>query len=71
MVLDSSTNGALIAKTFDEVVEIVDHITKNNYEWTIDDPSSRQLTMQHKLTGIIENDQMIALNAQMQVVHLI
>lgn len=45
MVLVSSTNGALMAKTFDEAVEILDRIAKNNFKWAVDDSMSRQLTI--------------------------
>lgn len=30
MMLDSSANEALVAKTFDEALEILDHIAKTN-----------------------------------------
>lgn len=70
MVLDSSANEALMSKTFNEAVEILDRIAKNNSEWIVDDLMSHQLTIHQKMTCVIENDQISALKAQKQAVQM-
>lgn len=70
MVLDSSSNRALMAKTFDEAVEIIDCIAKNNSEWEIDYPMSCQITMHQKVAVVVESDHIFALNAHIQAVQM-
>lgn len=70
MLLDFSANGALVAKTFDEAVEILDRITKNNSQWAVDYSMSRQLMIHQKVAGVVENDQIFPLKVQMQAVQM-
>ncbi|KAA3483809.1 hypothetical protein EPI10_005948 [Gossypium australe] len=33
MVIDTSANGALLSKSYNEACEIIERITSNNYQW--------------------------------------
>lgn len=68
MVLDSSANWALMVKTFDQAVEILDCIAKNNSEWAIKVPTTHPAS---KSRWVAESNQIYTLNAQMQAVQMI
>lgn len=59
-----------MANTFDEAVETLYRIAKNNSKWVVDDSMSHKLTLHQKVAGIAESDQIFALKAQMQAVQI-
>lgn len=63
-VLDMTANGAHMIKTYDQTIGILDRIVKNNCDWASDDTYSRQQTIHKNVAGIVENDQLAAMNAQ-------
>ncbi|XP_062085597.1 uncharacterized protein LOC133791695 [Humulus lupulus] len=59
MVLDASTNGAILSKSYNEAYEILERIDNNNYQWSnVRAPSRR------KVVGIHEVDALSDLTAQ-------
>ncbi|XP_062088447.1 uncharacterized protein LOC133795008 [Humulus lupulus] len=60
MVLDASTNKAILSKSYNEAFKILERIASNNYQWsTTRAPTSR------KVAGVLEVDALTALTAQM------
>ncbi|KAJ4705077.1 Retrotransposon gag protein [Melia azedarach] len=59
MVVDASTNGAILAKSYNEAYEILERISNNNYQW----PTTRAYTGR-KMAGIHEVDTLTSLAAE-------
>ncbi|XP_062103774.1 uncharacterized protein LOC133814885 [Humulus lupulus] len=59
MVVDASTNGALLSKSYNEAFEIIERISNNNYQW----PSTRAPTSR-KVACVLEVDAPTSLAAQ-------
>ncbi|KAJ4706582.1 DNA-directed DNA polymerase [Melia azedarach] len=59
MVVDASSNGAILAKSYNEAYEILERISNNNYQW----PTTRASTGR-KVAGIHEVDALTSLAAQ-------
>ncbi|XP_060969783.1 uncharacterized protein LOC133037007 [Cannabis sativa] len=60
MVLDASTNGAILSKSYNEAFEIFETIASNNYQW-----SNTRAPTSRKVAGVLEVDAITALTAQM------
>ena len=58
LMVDASTNGALLSKSYNEAYEILERITNNNYQW----PSTRQATTR-RTAGVHNIDALTTLSA--------
>ena len=59
LMVDTSTNGALLSKSYNEAYEILERIANNNYQW----PSPRQI-VSRGAAGIHNVDAFTVLSAQ-------
>ncbi|XP_052299243.1 uncharacterized protein LOC127902982 [Citrus sinensis] len=59
LMVDTSANGALLSKSYNEAYEILERIANNNYQW----PSTRQAAARGT-TGVHNVDTLTALSAQ-------
>ncbi|MDV3193914.1 MAG: hypothetical protein Q8835_02495, partial [Sweet potato little leaf phytoplasma] len=65
ILVDSSANGVLLRKTYDEAHEIIDRIARNNYEWgTAEDKQKHPLKTSSRS---FEVDRMTTVNAKIDV----
>ncbi|XP_062114589.1 uncharacterized protein LOC133825695 [Humulus lupulus] len=60
MVLDASTNGAILSKSYNEAFKILERIASNNYQW-----SNTRAPTSRKVAGVLEVDALTALTGQM------
>ena len=59
MVVDASASGDLLSKSYNEVYEIIDRISNNNYQW----PTNRAVS-RRRAAGIHELDALTSLASQ-------
>ena len=59
-VVDSSANGAILSKTFNEAYEILERIASNNYQW-----ADVRSNPGKKTRGVLEVDALASINAQL------
>lgn len=67
MLVDTSTNGTLLGKTFNEAHKILDRIVKNNYEWGSMEERKKE-TSKVNAARAFKVQQMAAMQAQITAV---